>query len=131
MGLLSMILRNQRGRQAEPAAASQPSLAPAKEYEYPHFQTMIAALLAEGPPMLVSAVLIDRYKTDWMRKQGFSNDTMWFVYCNQGGLVECVWWIAGNSVHASVQGMKCYDMRSHVVEAWQAEAAPPAVVPDR
>jgi len=127
VGLLDMILRGQRGRQAAAAAAVPPSPAPAKEYEYPHFQTMIAALLAEGPPMLVSAVLVDRYKIDWMRKQGFSNDTIWFVYCNQGGVVECVWWISGNSVHASVQGMKCYDMRSHVVEASQAEAvAPPA-----
>jgi hypothetical protein len=143
--LLDMILRGQTGLQAmrrttQPAGrlagAPRDAVADARVpaiirppgvgssvFEYDDCQEMIRAFYAERPPIVVSPVLIDRYKMDWARKQAFSNQTVWFVYCNHGGVVECVWWISGNNVHASIHGMKYYDMRGTGADAPAATAA--------
>ncbi len=146
MGLFDMILGGHTAREAwrrairasgrhEPASeqtpggrpdgAKMPSGTSAKAFEFSDYRAMIAAFLAEGPPYVLSPVLIDRHKPDWERKQAFSNQTVWFVYCNHGGVVECVWWISGNSMHAAVQGMKCYTMRDSAMDLLGTPAAKP------
>jgi len=112
---------------AQADARLKPVAPASKAFEYADYEEMIRAFLAERPPIVVSPVLIDRHKVDWARKQALSSHTVWFVYCNHGGVVECVWWISGNSVHASIQGMKCYDMRGH---ASDTQAMAPATHAD-